>query len=457
MDTLSANHLPCYGYERNTAPNLCQFAKQNILFSHAYANGMFTLPSDVSMFTGLYPNIHRVNLSYLDSLSKKIPFLPEILQKNGYSTLFVMPLEDTNLPIDKVFNRGIDKIYLEDVGAWDQGLRDFNENVNQGKKTFLFLHTYTVHSPYLIGNKPKLYTTDIYPKIPLTEEDYNSTSKEFYQEVYKRIQNNVTDPNYSTFVPVYQDILSIIRKNNYNPKPLDTILLSQNYYRNHIQPYLMNIKYNDNIDIHNPRDVDYLRALYDQRVHDLDRNEIPIILQYLLLNERVKKSTIVIFTSEHGEEFMEHGSIYHQTIYDSNLHVPLVFYVPGNTKPKLISTPVQLTDLAPTILEILGIHTENEFQGVSLVGEIKGEGLPERLLISDGRELNTLAIRNKAWKLHVKRNDDGSLTPYELYSIQKDPDERENVLFSHLNVAEGLVSQYQDYERSWRTKTDRLR
>src|SRR3989344_4435924 len=60
LDTLGTNHLPCYGYERDTAPILCAFAKENVMFQNAYSNATWTLPSHVSAFTGLYPETHNV-------------------------------------------------------------------------------------------------------------------------------------------------------------------------------------------------------------------------------------------------------------------------------------------------------------------------------------------------------------------------------------------------------------
>ncbi len=453
LDTLSANHLPCYGYDRNTSPFLCAFAKQNIMFSHAYANGTYTLPSHVSMFTGLNSNIHRVYSVEHHSLSKNIPFLPEILQKNGYTTLFVLPPADINLPLDTVYNRGISKIYFEGPSSWNTALQDFAANVTQEKKTFLFLHTYAVHHPYLIGNKPTLYTTDENPNIPLTEEEYNSTSKALYQELYKVLQNELAKGVSHALTAVYKEMLSVIVKNNYDPQVLDPLFMRFNEnYDKYVGTFVQNIKYNSTYDIHNQRDIDYLRALYDQRIHDLDQDEITKVLRFLSSNERIKNSTIVIFTADHGEEFMEHGNVYHVTVYDSNLHIPLIFYIPGNTKPEQISTPVQLTDLSPTILDMLGITYKNEFQGSSLVGEIRGKPLPDRLIVSDGGNLDTMVIRNKQWKLHAKRNPDSTFTPYALYDIQKDPNEKQNVLFSHLDIAKDFLSRYQNYELTWRAK-----
>lgn len=406
------------------------------------------------MFTGLNPNIHGVNTTYSDSLSKNIPFLPEILQKNGYMTLFVLPGADPALPLQNVYNRGINTVFYEGQNDWYQALQSFTVNVNQNKKTFLFLHTYDVHEPYLIGYSPKFYTTEQYPNIPLTGEDYNRTSKESYQKLYIEVQKALksnTDPLADV---VMKEALSIMVKNNYDPQLLDSELLYNSKYSPFLWASWDNVKYNNAFDIHSPRDVNYLRALYDQRINQMDESKISTLIQFLSSNVHIKNSTIVIFTADHGEEFMEHGSIYHQTIYDSNLHIPLIFYIPGITKPEQISTPVQLTDLAPTILDMVGIAYQNEFQGSSLVGEIEGKPLPDRLIISDGWDLDTMVIRNKQWKLHVKRNADSTFTPYELYDIQKDPNEKQNVLFSHLNIAKEFVSKYEFYERIWRVKMD---
>ena len=112
LDTLSAKHLPCYGYPRNTAPNLCKFAQENIRFANAYSNSFWTLPSSVSEFTGLYPETHKV-ITYNDVLNGNTPFLPQILQKNGYTTLFGVPLENPAIPVKNALNRGIDK-YLNE-------------------------------------------------------------------------------------------------------------------------------------------------------------------------------------------------------------------------------------------------------------------------------------------------------------------------------------------------------
>ncbi len=188
LDTLGANHLPCYGYDRNTAPNLCKFASENILFRNAYSNAGWTLPSHFSIFTSLYPKHHNME-TYSDTLSNKIPTLTEILNKNGYQTIWVGSTNDPTLPLNKGLGRGFNKIisnaYRTNIDQWTKGLNDFIENSNKGKKTFLFLHTYWVHDPYLLGNIPNrdknLFIKDNAYSIPMTTDEFFQFTSGFYK------------------------------------------------------------------------------------------------------------------------------------------------------------------------------------------------------------------------------------------------------------------------------------
>jgi len=85
VDTLRADHLPCYGYHRLTSPHLDQLASKGVLFENAIATSSWTLPSHASMLTGLYSSEHRA-LRFPDQLPANIPTLAEALSKAGYRT-----------------------------------------------------------------------------------------------------------------------------------------------------------------------------------------------------------------------------------------------------------------------------------------------------------------------------------------------------------------------------------
>src|SRR3989338_9062513 len=85
IDALRADHLGCYGYERQTSPHIDSLAKEGVLFKNCYAAASWTAPSLASIFTSLYPGIHRTTL--FDSvLPDELTTIAEILQKEGYIT-----------------------------------------------------------------------------------------------------------------------------------------------------------------------------------------------------------------------------------------------------------------------------------------------------------------------------------------------------------------------------------
>ena len=85
IDTLRADHLGVYGYERNTSPHIDEFARNAIVFENAYAQAPWTLSSHMSMLTGLYPSKHGVINQSL-KLSNSTMTLADVLHKQGYTT-----------------------------------------------------------------------------------------------------------------------------------------------------------------------------------------------------------------------------------------------------------------------------------------------------------------------------------------------------------------------------------
>ena len=82
LDTLRADALPCYGYPRNTAPNLCAFANDHILFTKSFSQSSYTLHSTFSILTSLYPSSHRflIALKTPDTLNPDIVTVPQVLK-----------------------------------------------------------------------------------------------------------------------------------------------------------------------------------------------------------------------------------------------------------------------------------------------------------------------------------------------------------------------------------------
>ena len=427
LDTLSANHLPCYGYGRNTAPNLCKFGQENILFNNAYSNAYFTLPSHTSIFTGLLPSKHKVNMPNFDKLDPNIPFLPQILQQNGYETYFNM-ITNNYLPVDKVYNRGIDQIVNPNnfSNLWEKGLQKFKENNEKGQKTFLFLHTYYVHTPYLIEDENPTYTRKVFDTIPTDAAHYEACSENFISYLKSSLEVDLTKQFWldktSTYQTIYNDLLNATDINKFCDK-----------YHDKLSLYRIGYVYNKN-NINTSEKVEYIKDLYDQKIVELDSLLSPLL--DLIKQNNIRQNTILIITADHGEEFMEHGEIQHNTLFDSNVRIPLIMYIPGinNNQVNKIS---QNIDIVPTILDAVGIKLNYSFQGKSLINDIVWGKTSKKYVVAEKMSDGTKTIRDEKYKLFLKQSKN-QLQPYLLFDIQNDPSESQNIIFSRADIVNGL-------------------
>ena len=435
LDTLRADDLPCYGYTRNTAPNLCAFAKNNILFSQPYSHSSYTLSSHFSIFTSLYPHDHGMLLPFKkDVLNPSITTLTQTLKAQNYETIYIGPQDDPALPLTRGLERGFD--YLIDnlfTSGWKEGYDRLLKNSVAGKPTFLFLHTYAVHEPYLAGHNPKVQFTDkIYPNIAVTDEEYIAYTEDLHQLVLKdlltRYQSETNTQNRNNLKSIYDRL-----KNANNLATAGAIFnsmsdMEKNSYHD--------IRWIRSIDEKDPGQVEYLRALYDERINQLDA-ELPKLFS-ILSNPQVSKRTIVIITADHGEDFMEHGQLFHWgNVYNSATHVPLIMSIPG-VQPKRITDLVQSIDIYPTVMDLLHLKKLTWFDGISLADTISGkpDASKNNYLFSEYNEGSTISIRNERWKLYV--TTDGTKKNFELYDLLNDPLEQHDMSSLHQDTVAQL-------------------
>jgi arylsulfatase A-like enzyme len=168
----------------------------------------------------------------------------------------------------------------------------------------------------------------------------------------------------------------------------------------------------------------YVRDRYDNNVR-YTTDQVQRIL------ERIDANDILVFYSDHGEEFWEHNGFEHgHTLYDELLHVPLIVQAPGLT-PKRVADPVSLLDIAPTILDLLGVapDTNQHFDGTSLLPLIRGEptavsAMADRPLAFGrplyGSERWGVLSHDKKWTTHDGRE--------QLYDLVADPGEQQNLM-----------------------------
>jgi len=361
LDTLAADHLGLYGYARDTSPHLDRYAKNAIVFENAYSTAPKTPESHMSMFTSLYPSVHRVftidDPSKLNVLDPKIRTLAEILKHNGYTTV---GFHGGGYVAGQLgFSRGFDSYRRGSQRTAEEWLwKNAAKN-----KFFLFYHTYHVHDPYT-------------PKPP-------------YDRRF--------DPDYDGPIVHDRDALRALAGST------EWVDYSATFWKT--------------VDKSDPAAVAHVVALYDGAIAELDAE----LIELLDAIDRYAPETIVIILSDHGEEFGQHGKFTHQQLYREVLHVPLIIRHPDHPGGERIDARVSLIDLAPTILALLSIPSDAQFQGRSLFGRTGGVAAA-RPVFSEfplGGEL-ALIDRDRKW-MHTQERE-------ELYDLREDPDERRDLL-----------------------------
>ena len=346
IDTLRADHLGCYGYGRDTSPFIDSLAARGTLFENAYVQLPGTLPSHMSIFTGLYPSEHNV-FPPDGVLAASIPTLPEVLLANGFRT--AGHTEGGYMHAGYGFSRGFEKF---DHGAWrvetdltrtfSRGL-EFLQEVGGREPFFLFLHTYAVHDPYADARLPESHFPEAYGSL-------------YWQDSPPPGAVSPTGP-----------------------------LLNQ---------------LNQQGKVHDDSVKDYYRAAYDAQIRYLDdvlRDFFGTLEAMGLLDEMT-----IVLTSDHGEEFAEHGKLLHGQIYRETLHVPLIVLHPGLPPGRRIPHLVQSIDIAPTLYDLAEVEAPPPMSGASLVPLLQGEepvGARDALVTSE----------NSAARSLVRQTDDGSL------------------------------------------------
>ncbi|MFZ5845495.1 MAG: sulfatase-like hydrolase/transferase, partial [Patescibacteria group bacterium] len=355
---MRADELPCYGYFRNTAPNLCRFADKNTTFLNAYSQSSHTLDSHMSLFTSLYPSTHQVLDGWKDSLSPRAITLAQMLKTSGYKTIYTGPLDDYNLPLAHGLGRGFDVVQSNLItDGWMRGYEMFRKSISEGRSTFLFLHTYSIHAPYLTGRKDKLlFASKNYSDIPLTDEDFRKFTSEFLRMLIDdfkiRLQTSDTPESLARNKKTYEEFLNA--KSLEEAKVIFEALPDAGKFSYYIERYYQNIA-------RDPGKTAFLRALYDEKIFQFDQ-ELKSLFA-ILEDPSLARKTLVIITSDHGEEFMEHGELDHGgNIYNTSTHIPLVLSVPG-IKPQRLEELAQSIDIYPTIAGLVGIRPPPFVQG----------------------------------------------------------------------------------------------
>lgn len=395
VDTLRADHMSCYHYERLTSPNLDQVAANGVLFENAISPSSWTLPSHASMFTGLYPNQHGAE-GFWDQLSADVPTIPEELERRGYET-----------------------------GAFSgspfftprQGLgRGFNEF---GDFSFSPMHAFTqVHYMRFVIRMMKMDRW--------VEENIGLTSGVDNNEYAFKWIEHVHRPFFLVlnYFEVHQpDLLAQSWRERFSAGQGAISRVSNEKVSSGAQVAPQIQKKIDEYDGAIAYDDDRLRKLLDG-----------------LIQRHLMDNTLLIVTADHGEGFGEHGLLTHGTaLYYPLIHVPLIFDWPGHLPMGVrIKRPVSTKDIPATILGLLG-PPDDQLRGKSLAALWKEQNAKVQwpLPISELVQQRQLLFKSSRGRDEIESIVSPELqlilnSPEgpALYDWRADPQERDNLFLS---------------------------
>lgn len=382
VDPLRADGIHAFGNSRSVTPHLDAIAQHSFVFHNTVAASSWTLPSAMSLMTGAYPSFHKVinkevaaatspavmQEARLQSLRPDMVTLASVLRDHGYKTGGFAG--GAALSSEYGFGYGFDE--YESNGNFERletvvpKALDFVRN-NAEKKLFVFLHAFDPHGQVLpSGGLSYAYVDPAYDgRLTGSAEE----QRELREEGVMRGHVSLTET-----------------------------------------------------------DSAYLRALYDEKIETMDDDMGKFLASYQAITGG--KKTLLIITSDHGEAFYEHGFIDHgMTLYDEMLHVPLIISVPG-AKGSVIESQVRTVDVASTVFDLIGIDSDQAFadqaQGISLRPLMTGQVMKlDAYAETDYRHAVFLRMV-QTWN-GKKIIEDRESHVFEVYDLQKDPGETNNI------------------------------
>jgi arylsulfatase A-like enzyme len=429
MDTVRADHLSVYGYERDTTPNLRKLAEDATLYTRAIAPSDVTLSTHGSMFTGLYPTWHGAHTVEPGSqlanamafpLSDKHVTLAERLQARGYSTAqvvanywFLGPSWQLHQGFDYYSILAPSCCLPSPYLLWQHAQGDFialtrnarkfslARHVNQeifglldrwkdrGQPFFLFADYMDAHWPYV---PPEPFDT----KYPGKDPTFRQTRFKALERAVTQGKREPTEAEQSHLVSQYDGALA--------------------YLDSQIGELIAKLK---NLD------------LYD--------------------------NTLIMLTSDHGEALGERSVFLHNGVplYQNVLHVPLIIKYPKARARGVVDDFVSTIDVMPTVLDVVGAESPKDIQGKSLLQR----SAVARPLYAESYPRMDIIMRENPDRQRVERAVfDGNLKyitstvgKHELYDLLQDPAERTNLYRADDPTSQRLRALLEDWLKQAKT------
>lgn len=411
IDTLRADHASVYGYGRNTTPFLKRLAATGIVFDDCQAQTTWTKASIASLMTSLSAFTHGI-VSDADTIPPGSNTLAEQLRAAGYVTSSIVssPYVGRATGLQRGFDYLLEFPVVQrqrtpadggtDSAALNRVLFGWLRQ-HAAEPFFLYAHATDPHAPYA-------------PPAPFVNLFGSAKENASFNRLYDRFRS---DHQYGGGVVVNRERLE---KAGIDP---DT------YNREAMDGYDAEIAHNDH----------QLQLLVDE-----------------LKRLGVAENTLIIILSDHGEEFFDHGWTAHgHTVYQELTHAVLLMWDPSMLgPPRRVSEPVQLIDVMPTVLDLLGLKLPAIIEGQSLVPLTRGQPFKRRGIVVSSRfavprpeglvpenTTDDFAIIEPHWKfIYRNRAAHANIKRLELYDRLADRQEQHDVASTQENEVERMMS-----------------
>jgi arylsulfatase A-like enzyme len=419
VDTLRAGHTSVHGYSRATTPFLSKLAAEGVVFEDCQAQATWTKPSVASMMTSLYSFTHGINMD-TDTIPKGARTLAERLRGAGYVTASAVanPFAGRVTGLERGFDYLMEYPVMQrqrtdaadrgtDSAALNRVMLPWVER-HRNEPFFLYVHSTDPHAPY----RPPA-----------------SVEKKYANPV----ETAAFDREYSALRELRQyGGSAAVGRADFGPKGIDP----DQWTRRAIDRYDAEVEFNDHS----------IEALVGK-------------LRELGLLD----NTLVIVVSDHGEEFLDHGFTGHgHSLYEELTHSLWLMWNPKLVpKARRVKEPVQLIDVMPTLLDLLGIRAEGIVQGVSVTPLMKGQPLHRKQPVMSSRfryanvrakgflpenRTGTFARIDGRWKLIYRdQAREAGLPEVELYDRRSDRAEAKNVAAANPEIVQRQLAEVRQW------------
>lgn len=446
-DTVRADHLQPYGYERPTTPRLKEWAAQARVYDNCVSPGSTTVPAHASMFTGLFPSEHGADNEHAQ-LDQRFTTLAETLAGHGYATYCFSA--NPFICEARQFTQGFSRV----EHPWDEkhieaATRILREKMDPADRT---------------GELPDKLRN---PAARMTAWNVKTAGALAQPSVIEWLSAQPAEAPYFAFLNYMEAHRPLIpsraaREMLMSPQQVQRSYEVDRSWRA-VWAYTFGLKRPDGAELLSDEDIELTRLTYDAALRELDD-----LLGDLLAALRAAgklENTVVILTADHGEHLGEHHMLDHQfSVYEELLRVPLIIHDPRHFAPGRETRPVSTIDLFPTLLELAGVPAA-ELPQSSAISLLRPLQRRERLAeyptankeairdVKRAREYRDFdptpwdrglrAFYSTPWKLIQ-----GSDGRHELYNLADDPRESRNLLVERADIAADMESRLATLLRS---------